>query len=186
MILYRKSRFQAWYNEQISEIQSTIESMNLNYIAKKRLTDYSIKLFNRMESEKVLTSKGVQSRAFVSIFLACDQKACITIPKLRRVHGSKMPIKYIAEARTKLDISRPSIHEKVDSLCIALTVSNKHLINAAHEYAEYLITQYSDCAPTHIAALSVYSAGYRDVDEITAKTGLTRSSLLYSNLSKHV
>ena len=174
---YGSRRIKIRYEEGQEWIRRKINEMQISKNAEEKLIHYSLDLYDKIEQDKIMLGDATYQRAITSIFLACDRKACITIPKLKRVCSTALSIKKIADVREALNIPRVTAHDKLDSLCLALDIQNKEVIAKAHDYAG-ILEEYS-YMPTNIAATTLYMASFRRQEEptillkqIAEKTGI--------------
>jgi transcription initiation factor TFIIIB Brf1 subunit/transcription initiation factor TFIIB len=151
--------------EHIEELQAQIELMSLAPSAHLALLEATLDIFRRMQQEDVLHSVLLSHRIATAAFLACDSKACIAIPKLKRAFAKNLTGKNIRKARAALQIPHGTAHEKLDSLCTVCECSDPVLIARAHQYVELLSE--TSAMPSSIAATSFYVAVYESSMTLT-------------------
>jgi len=164
------------------EIQIEINRLSLAPSARLALSKATCDIFNRMKEKKVIQQVPFPRRIATAIFLACDSKACIAIPKLKLTFGTQIVQKHISKARIALNISHGTAHEKLDSLCKVSEITNTDIILRAHHYVD-LLSVNSAGMPSNIAATSLYvadnlrSSNSLSQREIRHLTGCTETTL---------
>ena len=167
----------------IEELQVQIDAMSLAPSPSSALLEATLDIFHRMKQEKVMQAVPLSHRIATAAFLACDSKACIAIPKLKRAFGNNITGKNITKARKALQIAHGTAHEKLDSLCNVCEVTDLALIARAHQYVELLSA--TSAMPSSIAATSFYVAVYEssmtlthnEIYHLTGCTEITQSKL---------
>lgn len=162
--------------EHHEEIKETIRKMELSATAENALIRYTFEIYDKLEQGKSFVREKISNRVATSIFLACDKKACITIPKLKRVCSSGISVKRITQARKALGIPRATTYDKLDTLCDTFGVTNQKIRTKAYDYVK-ILDRSGGCAPTGIAAAALYMAGFGDDAKDSDNLPLTESAI---------
>jgi len=171
--------------DHIEELRAQIDAMSLAPSASSALFEATLDIFHRMKHEKIMQAVPLSHRTATAAFLACDSKACIAIPKLKRAFGKNITGKNITKARKALQIAHGTAHEKLDSLCNVCEVTDLSLISRAHQYAELLSD--TGAMPSSIASTSLYVADresstrpltHNDIYHLTGCTEVTQRKLI--------
>ena len=139
-----------------SEIDNRIKGMHLATPAHNALAKATWDIYKQMQEKKILWRVSSSHLIATAAFLACDGNACIAIPKLKHAFGSRIKGRYISKSRAALQIPRGTAHQKLDSLCNVLDVSDPNIIKLAHFYASVLAG--TSRMPSYLAGASLYIA----------------------------
>lgn len=165
------------------EIQKLISNMNLSPDSAAALNRYTTEICTKLKEKGLMQASSIRKRVTASVYLACDGKACVAIPKLIAAAHS-IPTNEIGNARGILKIRRGTAHLKLDSLSHVCHVKDKNVISKAHDYVSLLDN--TGVTPTAIAATALSLAGNRTLsiyplhlqEDIIRATGLSKPTFV--------